>query len=145
MNGQEKPGMFRRSAQPEPAVAPDQLNELNRRTRLLEEKHSNLEKRLQVSEQGIIRASKEIKKDIKATNIEIHELKKEIADLKDELRKIISELVGCARKDEVDVLRKYVNLWSPVNFVTQDEVERMVKELINIHSEKTEPAKKQKV
>ncbi|MCP3684850.1 MAG: LMBR1 domain-containing protein [bacterium] len=145
MNGQEKQGMFRKSVQAEPSASPDQLNELNRRTRLLEEKHSNLEKRLQVSEQGIIRTSKELKKDIKATNLEIHELKKEIADLKDELKKIISELIGCARKDEVDVLRKYVNLWAPVNFVTQDEVERMVKELISLHSEKTEPAKKQKV
>ena len=35
-----------------------------------------------------------------------------------------------AKRDEVKVHEKYINLWNPVKFVTQNEVESIVKEIL---------------
>ena len=45
----------------------------------------------------------------------------------------ISELKNAAKRDEVKVLEKYINIWNPVKFVTQNEVESIVKDMLNRH------------
>jgi hypothetical protein len=41
---------------------------------------------------------------------------------------IIKELRLTAGREELETLKKYVDLWSPMNFVTQRDVERIVEE-----------------
>jgi hypothetical protein len=43
---------------------------------------------------------------------------------------IIKELRMSAKKEEVDGLKKYVELWEPVKFVTQNQVEKIVEEKV---------------
>ena len=43
---------------------------------------------------------------------------------------LVKELQTAAKRDEVKVLEKYINLWNPVKFVTQNEVEQIVKEML---------------
>ena len=43
---------------------------------------------------------------------------------------IIKELQSVARKEEVKVLEKYINLWNPIKFVTSNEVEQIVNDAL---------------
>ena len=44
---------------------------------------------------------------------------------------IIKELKLTAGKEEVLILKKYIDLWNPMNFATQRDVERLVEEKIS--------------
>jgi len=41
---------------------------------------------------------------------------------------IIKELDIFAKKEQLKVLEKYINLWNPLNFVTTKEVEKIIEE-----------------
>ena len=36
-----------------------------------------------------------------------------------------------ANKTELKVLEKYINIWEPIRFVTHDEVERVVEQILD--------------
>ena len=124
---------FGHSPQPE---APDfsgmttDINTLSRRLRLLEEGFTNLRRFFQVTEENIIAKNKHYSAEIKTIASDISEIRKEMQELRDKMLLIIRELQTTARKDEVKVLEKYINLWNPVKFVTQNEVEQIINEVL---------------
>ena len=124
---------FGHSQQPEP---PDlsgmttDINTLSRRLRLLEEGFTNLRRFLQITEENIIAKNRHYSAEIKTLTSDINETRKEIQELKDKLILIIKELQNVARKEEVKVLEKYINLWNPIKFVTQNEVEQIINEVL---------------
>ena len=128
---------FGRQQQPE---APDfsgvttDINTLSRRLRLLEEGFTNLRRFFQVTEENMIAKNKHYSAEIKTVASDINEIRKEIQELKDKLFLVIRELQNVARKEEVKVLEKYINLWNPIKFVTQNEVEHIINEVLEKNS-----------
>jgi|SRR3989344_394314 len=104
----------------------DDINTLGRRLRLLEEGTTNLRKFFQVTEENTITKNKHYSVEIKTINSDILELRKEMQEIRDKMMLIIKELQSVARKEEVKVLEKYINLWNPIKFVTSNEVEQIV-------------------
>lgn len=125
---------FGRQQQPE---APDMsgmtadVNTLSRRLRLLEEGFTNLRRFFQVTEENMIAKNKHFSAEIKTMTSDITEVRKEIQELKDKLILVIRELQTVARKEEVKVLEKYINMWNPVKFVTQNEIDQIVNEVLD--------------
>ena len=117
-----------------PMVA-DELTELGRRIRIMEERFSNLRTKLQVMEHNMISHHKILSTEVKASNAEIHELKKENNELKEKFIAMIRDLQAFAQKEDVQVLEKYINLWQPLNFVTKNDVENIVNEVLDKRKE----------
>ena len=115
---------------PETSSYSQNLAEAERRLRSLEEKFSNLERRSQVTEENMLSSDRKIKSEIKILNSETSDTKAQIAEAMEKLKALARELEGFARTEEVDVIRKYLNLIEPLGFVTQNEVERMVKQAV---------------
>ncbi len=109
----------------------EDVNTLSRRLRLLEESITNLRRFFQVTEENIIAKNKYYSAEIKTLSSDIKEIRKEIQELKDKTLLIIRELQTVSRKDEVKVLEKYINLWNPVRFITQNEVEQIINEILD--------------
>ena len=107
------------------------ISNVSRRLRLLEESFTNMRRTLQVTEENMLQKNKNFATEIKTINSEISELRNEIADVKDKIMMLLQELKTAAKRDEVKVLERYINLWNPVKFVTQNEVEAMVKDMIS--------------
>ncbi|MBL7054263.1 hypothetical protein ISS05_00730 [Candidatus Woesearchaeota archaeon] len=128
----EGTGMFKHKA----PVAPDfsevkgEMNNLERRLKVLEEAFTNIRKGLQVAEQNMLSKNKTSSTDIKTLTSDINEIRKEMLDMKEKILMIVKDLEGAAKINEVKVLEKYINLWNPVKFVTQNEVERIIDEKI---------------
>ena len=108
----------------------EDVSTLSRRLRLLEEGFTNLRRFFQVTEENMISKNKHVSAEIKTLTSDINEIRKEIQELKDKLILVIRELQTVARKEEVKVLEKYINLWNPIKFVTQNEIEQIINEVL---------------
>lgn len=106
------------------------ISMVSRRLRLLEEGFTNLRRFFQVTEENIVAKNKHFSAEVKTLTSDINEIRKEIQELKDKLLLVIRELQTVARKEEVKVLEKYINLWSPIKFVTQNEVEQIINDIL---------------
>ncbi|MFH0936375.1 MAG: hypothetical protein V1815_01695 [Candidatus Woesearchaeota archaeon] len=102
------------------------LSDLNTRTRTLEGKYNILGERLLIVNQNMIEEYKKMINELRTQESDILELKKEIENLKDILRQILKEIDSFAKKENIKVLEKYINLWSPLKFVTEKEVEDII-------------------
>ena len=117
-------------SQPTSAIS-NIVNSLNRRLRVLEERHSQIQRKTEVIEDNMINKHKEVSEDIKKISLDIKELKRDFEDIKDNMKLLIKELQLKARKEDVDVIQQYINLWNPTNFVTNRELDKAVKKIIS--------------
>ena len=106
------------------------VNTVSRRLRLLEESFTNLRRFFQVTEENMIVKNKHFSAEIKTLVSDVNEIRKEIHELKEKLSLVIRELQTVARKEDVKVLEKYINLWNPVRFVTQNEITQIIDEVL---------------
>ena len=106
------------------------VNSMSRRLRLMEQSATNMRRFIQITEENILAKNKHFSAEIKTLASDTAEIRKEIAELKDKLMLIIRELQSVARKDEVKVLEKYINMWNPIRFVSQNEVEQIINEIL---------------
>jgi len=103
------------------------LNDLNARIRVLEEKYTLFGERLLIVNRNMIDEYKKIIRNVKNTETEIKEIKKDIFNMKEILKDLTKEMSLFAKKDSLKVLEKYINLWNPMNFVTEKEVIELIK------------------
>lgn len=125
-----RPFMAGRKNIPDTSSFSRSVSEVERRLRALEEKYSNLERRSQVTEENMLSSDRKIKAEIKLLTSEVSDVKANAAEAMEKLKAIVRELDGFARVEDVDVIRKYLNLLEPLGFVTQNEAERMVKQAV---------------
>ena len=130
--GQQKP------MQQDVSSFAEDIGNLSRRLRLLEESFGNLRRSLQLTEQNMLSKNKSFSTEIRTTASDIGEIKKELNDVKEKILEMVSELETNAKKEEVKILEKYINMWNPIKFVTQNEVEQIVKEILEKNKQKKE-------
>ncbi|MBI2208662.1 hypothetical protein HYU50_04150 [Candidatus Woesearchaeota archaeon] len=125
-------GLFhsQKPLQPDMGSFSDDIGNLSRRLRVLEESFTNLRRVLQVTEQNMLDKNRMFTTEIRTIASDISDMKKEINDIKEKIIELVKELQASAKREEVKVLEKYINLWNPVKFVTQNEVEQIVKEML---------------
>ena len=130
----KKPGLFAPKPKPgaelgaQVADLAAELNNINRRLRILEERYSNLRRKTQVTDQNMLNANKKIMVEIQTAHSEADEFKRNISDMKEKLKIMIRELKECAKHQDVLVLQKYINLWEPINFITREAANKMIRD-----------------
>ena len=102
----------------------------DRRLKMLEERLTNLRSKLQVTEQNMIQKNKLIFEEIRATSLELTDVKKEIQELKEKVLWLVKEVQDCAKREQVEMLKKYLDYWNPFKFVTKNDVEGTVRDVI---------------
>ena len=108
----------------------EQLNGLAARIRVSEERSNELRKKLLFIEQNMLSNHKKLIGDLKESNGEIDEVRHKLAEVEDRVITIIKELRLTARKSDMDVMRRYIELWDPVKFVNAEQVERIVRDIL---------------
>ncbi len=98
------------------------ISDLDRRLRTLEERYSNLRKKIQLSDQSVIENERTFLKEIRGVNEEVLELKRTMNDFSEKILAFGAEMQGTAKKQDVKVIEKYLLFWSPQNFVTRNEL-----------------------
>ena len=105
------------------------------RLRVLEERYTNLQTEVQVTEENMIRRHKQVSTELKTLTSDINEIRRELNEIKDNVLLIIKELQGCAKAGDVKVLEKYIHMWEPLNFVTHQELQDAVNEKLGKNQE----------
>ncbi len=107
---------------------PSEDSAISARLRMMEERNSEMRKKMTMIEQNVLSNHKRAVSEIKLLQEEVLDLKRTIQAVEDKLITIVKELRLTPRKEDLDVLRKYVELWDPVRFVTRETVEKIVEE-----------------
>ena len=104
------------------------VSELGARIRTLENKYNLLGERLLIVNQNMIEEYKKLIKELRMINADIREMKADVANVKETANNIVKEMENFAKKEQIKVLEKYIDLWNPLNFVTEEQLnERLTK------------------
>jgi hypothetical protein len=98
------------------------------RIRSLEGKYNLLRDRALIINQNMITQYQRTTSEMKAFEEDLKEVKHNIFQIKETLKHIIREMEHFSRKEDMKVLEKYINLWNPMKFVTEDEVRKIIEE-----------------
>ena len=100
--------------------------DITNRVRELEGKYNLLRDRVLIINNNMIEEYKKLISETKIINSDIREIKNDIFKIKESMKHIIKELELFARKEDVKVLEKYINLWNPLKFVTEEDVLKLI-------------------
>jgi len=106
------------------------LSDIINRIRALESKYNLLGERILIINQNMISQYKKSLPEVKAINSDIKEIKTELFKLKEVIRDLTKEMQFFATKEDIKVLEKYINLWNPMKFVTEEELDNILEEKI---------------
>src|SRR3989344_4101552 len=75
---------------------------------------------------NFIKRANQLSKDFKNVSNDFLELRHEQEKINQKMTLIINELKQTAGQDEVATLKRYIEYWNPLNFVTQKDLERAI-------------------
>ncbi|MBS3107382.1 hypothetical protein J4468_00540 [Candidatus Woesearchaeota archaeon] len=104
------------------------LSDIQERMRMLESKYTLFGERLLIINQNMIEEYKKIRKHVQILDSDIRKLKEDMTKVNDIFQKMIKEMDLFARKENLKILEKYITLWNPMNFITEEEVIRLISE-----------------
>lgn len=113
-------------------------DDLNTRIRILEGKYNLTRERMLLINQNMMDHYKTLNDEIRTIKKDLKEIKETMETIKETNRNMIKEMSFFARKEQLKVLEKYINMWNPLNFITKEEV----LELINKKGDKNDSRKK---
>ncbi len=116
--------------------------DIGARLRVLENKYNTVNEHLLIINQNMIEEYKKLIAELKANNLEMKEIKQDILNTKETIRKMFKEMEIFARKDELKVLEKYINLWNPIEFITQEDLDKQIEEKLKTRGKKRGRRKK---
>lgn len=106
------------------------ISDLNRRLRVLEERHSTIRKKMQVTEQNMLLIQRKLVNEIKTTDSEVLQLEKSASNIQDKIKQIQNELSNFSPSEDLKIISRYLDFWQPVGFITKREAEKLVRDII---------------
>ncbi|MEK6826159.1 MAG: hypothetical protein AABX08_04115 [Nanoarchaeota archaeon] len=108
---------------------PNQIfSEIINRIRSIESKYNLLGERLLVVNQNMITQFKKNTTEFKAINDDIKEIRSELFKIKETIKDLSRELQFFATKEHIKALEKYINIWDPMKFITEQDLDKILAE-----------------
>lgn len=101
--------------------------DIARRIKLLEGRYTNTRNQLQISDQNMIGFEKEMRREMKALNESLVELKREMRDVHRGFNEMVANMSDVGKKQDLRVLAKYVEMWEPMKFCTEEDVRELIR------------------
>lgn len=92
----------------------------------LEGKVNNILREVTILKNDLIRKNNDLKKEVKTLTEDLVNTKHEQEMTLQKMDLIIKELKKTAGIEEVMTLRKYVDFWNPMNFVTRQDLDKVI-------------------
>ena len=119
----------KKQTQAPPAGPSREFLELTARLRMMEERYNELNNKAELIEQNMLIKNKKITNEVRAFKEDLEKLRSEITEIKDKIITIINEIKLLARKEDVQVLKKYLEYWKPANFITRSQLDEEITKL----------------
>lgn len=82
-------------------------------------------------EQNMLSNHRRAMNEVKTIQDDIKTIKHSIQSLEDKIMTIIKELRLTASKEDLSVMKRYIELWNPVTFVTREHLDKALEQLKN--------------
>jgi predicted nucleic acid-binding Zn-ribbon protein len=112
------------------------ISDLDRRLRILEERYSNLRKKIQLTDHNLIESEKSFGKELRTFNEDIMKLKRNTNEFDEKIVIFDTEMQNVAQKTDLKILEKYLAMWDPQMFVTRKELREYLKNKKLVNSNK---------
>ncbi len=103
-----------------------QMMAFERQLKLFESQLDNLREHLEFIDKDLVEKHRAALDQIKSVTDELEAFKSESDNIKKSLARVSDRTSSFASRDSVKVLEKYINLWEPLNYVTREEVEKII-------------------
>ncbi len=107
------------------------LSAITAQLALLEDRYGQVRNKVNFADHELIETKSKINKQIKVLDDELNGVNRTIQEIREKVEGLYDEVSRAARKEEVDVLEKYLDLWEPVEFVTREELSKIITGLKN--------------
>lgn len=107
------------------------ISTISTRLKILEERYTILRKKSSVTDQNLIHVEKNQYDELRLLNDDILKLKTKLKDAMEKLELLTEEVGNFADRRELQVLKKYVEYWEPMDFVTRKEVNDFLRKKFN--------------
>ena len=132
-----EPDLFPNAPKPEQASKParidaatlamsQSLTALGSRLRVMEERYANLRHKTQVTDQNMLELEKGLREEVKNMRNSLESMHKDLEEVSRRSLQIAEELRNTVKESDFKVLQKYMDFWDPLEFVTREEVERVL-------------------
>lgn len=106
------------------------LSDVVSRLRILENRYELFGERLLVVNKNMIEEYKRLRDEIHNLSEEIKKVKLDIFNTKETVRQMFKELQYFSKKEDFIALNKYVKMWEPMSFCTEEDVKIIVKSML---------------
>jgi len=113
-------------AGPDPVI--QGITDLSRRLRVVEERYTVLRRKGQLAEENFIRDMKELRESVAVVEQEATALRRLLVEIDDKLDRFLEQAKNAAPRQDILVLRKYLEMWDPLQYVTRDEARRLIQQ-----------------
>lgn len=96
----------------------------------LEEKMQLLRERVSILSQTLLKQSDRLNSELSGIKSDLNRIKDDHEKLKETIDHIVFESSTFARKDEVLSAQRFMKLFEPLNFVSEEEVKKIVSQMI---------------
>lgn len=114
-----------------PTDVSKQVHDIMQRAAYVEERYKTFEGRLRQLQKNVVEHHQELRRLIRDIDKQIVGLKGQVDGITDRMKTFRSEILLRATKEDLAVLQKYVDVWNPFQFVTADQVEDIVREVLS--------------
>ncbi len=118
-----------------PNLPQSPLLDINNRIATVERKLDSLNDHLQLIDSNVIDKHKAAMERVKEMEQSVSSMKSDVSDASKLILRMEKRLEAFATKDQVDVLDKYVSFFHPLKFVTEEEVKRLISDVLQEKSE----------
>ncbi|MBI4141260.1 hypothetical protein HY485_05480 [Candidatus Woesearchaeota archaeon] len=111
----------------------DQMNTVLTRLRDAERRFGDVQELMRFHEEESRKNINRLWTKVKESDGRITELSHQLAELEKQLHLVINEIRLTAKKEDFEVMKRFVEYIKPVKFVTVDQVERIVNDILEEH------------
>ena len=102
------------------------ISDLQRRLRVLEERYTTLRRKGQLIDENFLDTERDLRGKVKRLDEEHTEVRRMLVDLDDKLDRFLEQAKRAAPREDVLVLKKYLEMWDPVQYLTRQEAQRLL-------------------
>jgi vacuolar-type H+-ATPase subunit I/STV1 len=106
------------------------LSDINTRINDLEEKQNITTEKISMLSQTLLNTAQRLNKDSKLVNEDLTAMKQALQKMRDTTNMMIEQSGDFVRRQEVQMLDKYMKNWQPMKFATIEDVKKMISDAI---------------
>ncbi|MBD3319418.1 hypothetical protein GF342_05940 [Candidatus Woesearchaeota archaeon] len=106
------------------------LKALSSRIAFMEDRYKAFDSRLRQLQKNLLDHHQELRRLIGDLDREMIRAQDDIDEINDRMKTLRNEILLRASKEDIEALRRYMDTWEPLKWVTADQVEEIVRDIL---------------